>query len=285
MSSKKWFAPVILGFMKNGRYHQYGWQISDLEGLKSEKCPILGIYFAWLHWASGWEKWVMISQFQTSTWPSTRIEIRNREFSKEKPRMRRMILPKYPSFKCYYLYSMIDIIWAYLFSLIWSSFQKIIDIEPIPKMEHRVVKLGISLVNKLVSSFLGSVIVLSKRFLNAINHVTMNSSKTQFWSTFITSNWIKIEFSISLKTDQKWVWVTWSSISKRNLGGSKVSLHAFTPRDSPPSHTLLDQNLDPCVGSFWSFSIKIFLNYGLVKKGRSFLLRKKWTVNFGLSYR
>ena len=74
-----------------------------------------------------------------------------------------------------------------------------------------------------------------------------NWSKTQFWSTFISSNWIKIEFSISLKTDQKWVWVTWPSISKRNWGGSKLSLHAYAPRDSPPSHTLLDQNLDPRV--------------------------------------
>ena len=33
----------------------------------------------------------------------------------------------------------------------------------------------------------------------------------------------------------------------RNWGGSKVSRHAYAPRDSPPSHTLLDQNLDPRV--------------------------------------
>ena len=39
--------------MKNGRYHHYRWQISDLEGLKSKKCPILEIYFAWLQcWIS-----------------------------------------------------------------------------------------------------------------------------------------------------------------------------------------------------------------------------------------
>ena len=38
-----------------------------------------------------------------------------------------------------------------------------------------------------------------------INHVTMNRSKTHFWSTFISSNWIKSEFSFSLKADQKWV--------------------------------------------------------------------------------
>ena len=33
----------------------------------------------------------------------------------------------------------------------------------------------------------------------------------------------------------------------RNWGGSKLSRHAYAPRDSPPSHTLLDQNLDPRV--------------------------------------
>ena len=33
----------------------------------------------------------------------------------------------------------------------------------------------------------------------------INCSKNHFWSTFISSNWIKSEFSISLKADQKWV--------------------------------------------------------------------------------
>ena len=33
----------------------------------------------------------------------------------------------------------------------------------------------------------------------------MKEVKTHFWSTFISSNWIKSEFSISLKADQKWV--------------------------------------------------------------------------------
>ena len=66
----------------------------------------------------------------------------------------------------------------------------------------------------------------------------------------------------SFELDQKWVfdqfvsgsqvgfrtnWVTWSLISKRNSGGSKVSQHAYTSRDSPPSLTLLDQKLDPRV--------------------------------------
>ena len=32
-------------------------------------------------------------------------------------------------------------------------------------------------------------------------------------------------------------------------GGSKLSRHAYAPRDSPPSDTLLDQNLDPRVAS------------------------------------
>ena len=34
---------------------------------------------------------------------------------------------------------------------------------------------------------------------------------------------------------------------KRNWGGPKVSLHAYASRNSPPSHTLLDQKLDPRV--------------------------------------
>ena len=38
---------------------------------------------------------------------------------------------------------------------------------------------------------------------DVINHVIVNCSKTHFWSTFISSNWITIEFSISLKADQK----------------------------------------------------------------------------------
>ena len=33
----------------------------------------------------------------------------------------------------------------------------------------------------------------------------INWSKTHFWSSSISSNWIKSEFSISLKADQKWV--------------------------------------------------------------------------------
>ena len=48
MKTKNWLALVNLGFIKNGRYHQYKWQISDLDGLKLKKCPIFGIYFAWL---------------------------------------------------------------------------------------------------------------------------------------------------------------------------------------------------------------------------------------------
>ena len=57
------------------------------------------------------------------------------------------------------------------------------------------------------------------------------------------------------KSDQKWVWVTWSLISKCNWGGPKVSLHAYASRDSPPSHTLLDQNLEHRVVLRESFKI------------------------------
>ena len=67
------------------------------------------------------------------------------------------------------------------------------------------------------------------QFLFEINdHVT----QTHFWSVFEQFmvmwliNWFKIEFLISLKADQKWVWVTWWLILKRNWGGSKLSLHA-----------------------------------------------------------
>ena len=42
-------------------------------------------------------------------------------------------------------------------------------------------------------------------FEQFINHVPMNCSETHFWSTFISSNWIKSEFLITLKADQKWV--------------------------------------------------------------------------------
>ena len=41
--------------------------------------------------------------------------------------------------------------------------------------------------------------------------------------------------------------VTWLLISKRNWTGSKVSWHAYASRDSPPSHSKLDQKLDPRV--------------------------------------
>ena len=67
------------------------------------------------------------------------------------------------------------------------------------------------------------------QFLFEINdHVT----QTHFWSTSkLIENALLIQFevmkAISLKADQKWVWVTWSLILKRNLGGSKVSQHAY----------------------------------------------------------
>jgi len=42
-------------------------------------------------------------------------------------------------------------------------------------------------------------------FEEFINHMTMNCWKTHFWFTFISSNWTKSEFLISLKADQKYV--------------------------------------------------------------------------------
>ena len=42
-------------------------------------------------------------------------------------------------------------------------------------------------------------------FEQFINHVTMNCSKTHFWSTFITSNLLKSEVLNSLKADEKWI--------------------------------------------------------------------------------
>ena len=69
--------------------------------------------------------------------------------------------------------------------------------------------------------------------------------KTHFWSTFNSPNWIKIKFESGSKVGFRTNWVTWSLISKRNLGGSKLSWGAYASRDSHPSHTLLDQNLDP----------------------------------------
>ena len=38
-------------------------------------------------------------------------------------------------------------------------------------------------------------------------------------------------------------------------GGSKLSWHAYASRDSPPSHILLDQNLDPRVQGYVSSAI------------------------------
>ena len=92
-------------------------------------------------------------------------------------------------------------------------------------------------------------------------HVIIKCPKTHFWSTFISSKWTKTEFSISLKADQKWVWVTWSLISKRNWGGPKVSLHVYASRDSPPSHTLLNQKLDPRVMNFGKLKKCFVLNF------------------------
>ena len=46
---KKWFARPNLSLIKNGWYYHYQWQINYQLRPNMRKCPILGIYFAWLH--------------------------------------------------------------------------------------------------------------------------------------------------------------------------------------------------------------------------------------------
>ena len=57
-----------------------------------------------------------------------------------------------------------------------------------------------------------------------------------------------------MKVDQKWVFEQIESRDhqfRREIGGgSKVSLHAYASRDSPPSHILLDQKFDSRVVQF-----------------------------------
>ena len=52
LTTKKWFARLNLSLIKNGRYYHYQWQINYQLRLNMRKCPILGIYFAWLHYRS-----------------------------------------------------------------------------------------------------------------------------------------------------------------------------------------------------------------------------------------
>ena len=49
LNTEKWFARPNLSLIKNGRYYHYQWQINYQLRLNMRKCPILGIYFAWLH--------------------------------------------------------------------------------------------------------------------------------------------------------------------------------------------------------------------------------------------
>ena len=62
-------------------------------------------------------------------------------------------------------------------------------------------------------------------FEQFIDHVTMNYSITHFWSTFISSNWKWVfdQFESESKVGFRTNWVTWSLISNRNSGGSKLS--------------------------------------------------------------
>ena len=50
LNTKKWFARPNLSLIKNGRYYHYQWQINYQLRLNMRKCPILGIYFAWLQY-------------------------------------------------------------------------------------------------------------------------------------------------------------------------------------------------------------------------------------------
>ena len=52
LNTKKWFARPNLSLIKNGWYYHYQWQINYQLRLNMRKCPILGIYFAWLHFKS-----------------------------------------------------------------------------------------------------------------------------------------------------------------------------------------------------------------------------------------
>ena len=83
-------------------------------------------------------------------------------------------------------------------------------------------------------------------------------------------------------------------------GGSKLSWHAYASRDPPPSHTLLDQNLDPRVydpslSSSQTETYKNFKNcvFGKMRNKktrpseyisdeRPFLLKISWSVNTGV---
>ena len=49
LNTKKWFARPNLSLIKNGWYYHYQWQINYQLRPNMRKCPILGIYFAWLH--------------------------------------------------------------------------------------------------------------------------------------------------------------------------------------------------------------------------------------------
>ena len=56
----------------------------------------------------------------------------------------------------------------------------------------------------------------------------------------LDQKWVLDQFESGSKVGFRTNLVTWLLISKRNWGGSKLSLHAYASRDSPPSHTLLD---------------------------------------------
>ena len=92
---------------------------------------------------------------------------------------------------------------------------------------------------------------IKRVFDQFINHVIMNCSKTHFWSTFISSNQIKSEFSeklshVIINFEEKLGWIKIESALIWYTGWL------------PPSHTLLDQKLDPRVFFIFLFWIKVF---------------------------
>ena len=98
-------------------------------------------------------------------------------------------------------------------------------------------------------------LLIQPSFSSKLMITWLNIFKNSFWSGSNQWRWIKYEFSISLSIMWSWIvrkptfdphllvqtgskvsfrrnWVTWSLISKRNWGWSKVSRHAYASRDN-----------------------------------------------------
>ena len=82
---------------------------------------------------------------------------------------------------------------------------------------------------------------------HVIDKLFENPLLVQLHSFELDQKWVFDQFESGSKVGFRTNSVTWSLISKRNWTGSKVSWHAYASRDSPPSHSKLDQKLDPLV--------------------------------------